>query len=300
MIADGSGGFCHYEATGETRNPFKLFKSNLPYSVDMDDSKWSKFLDEQDSTPYFPITCMEQLGDHLIYVTKKRQILKMRIQKEKTDDFGKISYLTIPFHRLKFSAVATCMKQPILATAASDHTIMIWQYTSHPGSLYLQCVKRLQDTIQAVAIHPSGFYTVIAHVDRIRIYTIHSDDVAVAQFLTHEVRGCTEISFSNGGHLYAVNDEENNIQVFKFWQNELMPNGVFTGHESPVKSIVWLEDDTGFISCGKDDHQVILWKLKAGDDGSHIVWKFKQQMTQFYDLQFTENDPFGNMMVLPD
>jgi hypothetical protein len=71
----------------------------------------------------------------------------MRIQKEKAEDFGKISYLTIPFHRHKLTAVATCMKQPILATAASDNTLMVWGYTTHPGSLELKCVKLLGDVI---------------------------------------------------------------------------------------------------------------------------------------------------------
>ena len=123
MIADGTGAFYHYESTGELRNPFKLFKSNLPTTIDQEDNtKWTRFLEEQqqDGMPYFPITGMEQLGEHLVFVTKKKQILKMRIQKEKTEDFGKISYLTIPFHRHKLTAVSVCMKQPILATAAND------------------------------------------------------------------------------------------------------------------------------------------------------------------------------------
>ena len=34
IIADHSGSFCHYEATNEMRNPFKLFKNNLPTAVD--------------------------------------------------------------------------------------------------------------------------------------------------------------------------------------------------------------------------------------------------------------------------
>ena len=136
---------------------------------------------------------MEQVGDFLVYTTTKRQILKMRIQKEKSDDFGRISYLTIPFHRQKLTAVATCLKQQILATAASDQTLMVWSYTTHPGSLSLQIVKQLLDPILAVAFHPSGFYVVIAHPDRVRIYTVHPDDIAVAQFAIHEIRGCTEI-----------------------------------------------------------------------------------------------------------
>ena len=161
--------------------------------------------------PYFAITGMDQLGDHLVYVTAKKQILKMRIQKEKTEDFGKISYLTIPFHRHKLTAVATCMKQPILATAANDQTLMIWRYNTHPGSMSLQVAKTLTDMILAVAIHPSGFYCVIAHLDRVKIYTIHPDDVAHSSFHHHPIRGCTDIQFSNGGHLYALNDEDGNV-----------------------------------------------------------------------------------------
>ena len=147
---------------------------------------------------------------------------------------------------------------------------MVWSYTTHPGSLSLQIVKQLQDPILAVAFHPSGFYVVIAHPDRVRIYTVHPDDIAVAQFAIHEIRGCTEIQFSHGGHLFVLNDENGTISVFKFWQNEripqeykqLKPKG--PGHEPgmPIRSLLWMEDDTGFISVGRDDRKVVLWRLK--------------------------------------
>jgi|FrelakmetLWP11LW_1041352.scaffolds.fasta_scaffold143819_1 hypothetical protein len=84
---------------------------------------------------------------------------------------------------------------------------MIWNYTTYPGSLELRAVKQLGDLIMAVALHPSGFYAVIAHVDRVKIYTIHPDDVICVLFEYQEVRGCNEIKFSNGGHLYAINDD---------------------------------------------------------------------------------------------
>ena len=70
---------------------------------------------------------------------------------------------------------------------------MIWQYSSHPGQLYLQTVKSLTDMIQAVAFHPSGFYLVIGHQDRVKVYTVHPDDVAPAHFEHLDVRGCSEI-----------------------------------------------------------------------------------------------------------
>ena len=234
---------------------------------------------------------MEQVGDFLVYTTSKRQLMKMRLLKEKSEDFGRISYLTIPFHRHKMTAVATCMKQPILVTAASDKTLMVWHFTTHPGSLSLQIVKQLPDVIQAVAVHPSGFYIVVAHLDRVVVYTVHPEDVAIANFAHHDIRGCTEIQFSNGGHLYALNDDDHKVKVFKFWSNECPPQWVFTGHASPIKSIWWLEDDTGLVSTGRDDHQVILWKLKPDAKGECKVWAHKQPLTQFSDCQIREEEP---------
>ena len=106
---------------------------------------------------------------------------------------------------------------------------------------------------------------VIAHLDEVRIYTIHPDDVAVAQFKSHPIKGCTEIQFASGGQYFALNDEDGNIQVFKFWQNERIPDGLLSGHTGPIRSILWLDDDTGFISTGRDDNQVILWSLKPAN-----------------------------------
>ena len=79
IIADSSGSFAYYEPTNEMRNPFKLLKSNMPVHLDTDESeRWQYYLAEQD-TVYFPMTGMDQVGDFLVYTTKKRQMLKMRI-----------------------------------------------------------------------------------------------------------------------------------------------------------------------------------------------------------------------------
>ena len=46
VIADQSGSFAYFEPTNELRNPFKLLKSNLPVSVDYEEPKWSRYLEE--------------------------------------------------------------------------------------------------------------------------------------------------------------------------------------------------------------------------------------------------------------
>ena len=152
-------------------------------------------------------------------------------------------------------------------------------------------MKKLPDLIQAIALHPSGFYAVISHLDRVKIYTIHPDDVAPSQFGHHDIKGCTEIQFSQGGNLYALNDEDHNIQVFKFWQNERPAHWVFSGHNSPIRSITWLPDDTGFASTGLNDNQVILWKLKPNEEGQCRIWSHVNRHTQFIDCQVREEEP---------
>lgn len=80
--------------------------------------------------------------------------------------------------------------------------------------------------------------------------------------------------------MYAVNDDEGNIHVFRFWEHLRIPNGIFRGHYGQVKQIAWLNDDSGFISVGKDDRLVNLWRLKPDEeDGSQLVWQHKQQVT---------------------
>lgn len=147
IVAEKSGTFCYYERqVGDLRTPFKLYKNNLPTQVDTE-MKWHKFLETQERQPFLPITGMEQIGEFIVYTTTKKQIMRMRIQKEKNEDFGKISYLTTPFHKQKINVVATCMKKPILATAAQDQTLMVWDYTVHPPQLNLKIVKKLPDII---------------------------------------------------------------------------------------------------------------------------------------------------------
>ena len=60
-----------------------------------------------------------------------------------------------------------------------------------------------------------------------------------------------------------------------------------------------MDDDTGFISAGRDDHQIILWRLKPKifkendpnkakpgnmeEEGKVKIWSHKQQLNQFFD-----------------
>jgi WD40 repeat protein len=74
------------------------------------------------------------------------------------------------------------------------------------------------------------------------------------------VKGCDVIQFSHGGNLYAINDDENGVHIFKFFHGDRPENYIFRGHENKVVGIKWLEDDTGFVTVGKDS-KIAYWRL---------------------------------------
>ena len=51
------------------------------------------------------------------------------------------------------------------------------------------------------------------------------------------MKGTDEIKFSHGGHLYAINDDENSVHVFKFFHGDRPENYIFRGHENKVINI---------------------------------------------------------------
>ena len=110
-------------------------------------------------------------GDWLVYTTKKKQLMKMRLNKEKKDELGKLSYIMYPFHRGKITAIATCMKQPLLVTA-SDQSLFMWHYNGPANPFVLINAQRLDGQIHALALHTSGHYIIVSLIDKIQIYSI--------------------------------------------------------------------------------------------------------------------------------
>ena len=139
----------------------------------------------------------------------------MKVSSEKQEDFGKISYLTIPFHRSQITAICTCMKSNILVTASLDKTICIWEYSTISYTLHLKVCQTVFDEVRAVALHPSGMYLVVAFFDKIKHYNIHPE--TLTPFYEVNIRACSDIQFSHGGHLYVCTDDEFKLLVFRFF-----------------------------------------------------------------------------------
>lgn len=84
-----------------------------------------------------------------------------------------------------------------------------------------------------------------------------------------ELKGCKELKFSNGGQFFACSDSTE-VLVFQFFTAKLVYK--FDGHISTVKSLSWLDDDTGLASSAVD-HKINFWKLsnEEKDNRNHIL-----------------------------
>ena len=153
---------------------------------------------------------------------------------------------------------SVCAQKPILATVGSDRTVRIWNYVKWHCELSQDFHN---DEPTCVALHPSGVQILVALRERVRLYNIMVDELR--QYRELPLKGCRELSFCNGGHMFACclgisisvySTSEYNAQT------GLQLICSFSGHMSAVKRVLWSPDDTFMYSCGMDG-MVYGWDL---------------------------------------
>ena len=223
--------------------------------------------------------------DTLVFTTDANQILKVNIKLERPDEADKYEYLISSFHSKGILGLDVCIKKQIIATCATDRTVRIWSYTNN--KFELDICQSYQEETYSLALHPSGFHIVIGFSESVRMMNILENQLVA--FKNIQIKNCREISFSHGGQYFACQNAQN-INVYKFYTGETSNDFFFKGHSNLIKSISWLEDDTGFVSCGWDS-SVYLWKLyqdpKTDDNDTSLsrivqpVWEYKLKNQTF-------------------
>ncbi len=150
------------------------------------------------------------------------------------------------------------MRKQLIVTCSKDKTVNIWDYATRT----LEIQTTFAEECHAVAFHPSGLHLIVAMQDKILMCNILSR--TITSFKTHPIKGCTEIKFSHGGHLFACAANQKDIHVFNFYTGECSISMQFTGHVSRVRCIDWFENDLGFTTCGNDGNVYFYDLFKPG------------------------------------
>lgn len=158
--------------------------------------------------------------DVLYSVTKSGQVIYSRFdlctdQKNIEIDFN---YVMCAFHRNIVTGLDTCLRKQLIATCSKDKTVRIWNYDTRKQETK---VCDMGDECLAIAFHPSGFHVLVALPDKINICTILSREIKI-KASPLPIKGCTEIQFSHGGHLFAVaaGTMTKEIHIYNFFTNE--------------------------------------------------------------------------------
>ena len=167
-------------------------------------------------------------------------------------------YLQGQFHKGEITGLDVCIRKHLIVTCSRDKTVNIWDYATRT----LEIQTTFAEECLAVAFHPSGLHLVVAMQDKILMCNILSR--SINSFKSHPIKGCTEIRFAHGGHLFACAANQKDIHVFNFYTTDCPVTMQFTGHVNRVRCIDWFENDLGFTTCGLDGNIYFYDLYKVG------------------------------------
>ena len=108
---------------------------------------------------------------------------------------------------------------------------------------------------------------------------------------TLPVKSCAEISFANGGHLFACVAKQTEIHVYNFYTLECPQHMQYVGHQGQVQCIAWFENDMGFSTCGKDGN-IYFYDL------NNYKLDMQQKRNQEKDV-FSKGKSYSSLALMP-
>ena len=198
-----------YERTENPDHPFILSRSKYHENLEAKDHTGTVL---QNRVKSMSITSTEET---VFFTMENNQLMKLNIALDGSDDqMPSFEYVIFNFHSRAVTGLDVCVRKQLLVTCSKDRTVRVWNY--HTKSL--EIAEQQTDECFAVAFHPSGFHIVVALSDKILMMNVFSK--TLKQFKTLQIKGCLEIAFSHGGHLFAA-VHQSNIFVYNFWTGEL-------------------------------------------------------------------------------
>lgn len=156
--------------------------------------------------------------DRIYAITSAGQLICANIVLENNEesqiDNIKFEYVIGPFHRKEITGLDVCIRKELIATCSRDKTVCIWNYATKTH----ESAYSFPEECLTVAFHPSGLHLVVALQDKINVMNVLSSGFSPVKTITH--KGCNEIKFSNGGHLFACVVNQSHIHIYNFYTME--------------------------------------------------------------------------------
>jgi len=167
-------------------------------------------------------------------------------------------------HHGSISGLDICAWKPLFITSGEfDRSIRLWSFETE--SLVL--LKQYNEDIYGIALHPMGLFCLIGFSDKLRFMSILIDDLLTMHEIA--IRSCKNISFSNGGHMFAAVNG-NIVQVYTTinFQNPF----ILKGHTGIVKRLLWSQTDLKMLTLGMED-TIYEWDMTTGTRSGEVILK---------------------------
>jgi len=162
----------------------------------------------------------------LYFITKSHQLMKVMVSLDGLSiENNNFDYVHEHFHNSVITGMDICLRKQLIATC-SGRDIKIWNYATK--RLEIQAKLLPNDETFAIAFHPSGFHLIVATADKITM--MHCMSSTIKDYNSIPMKGCREIRFSRGGHLFACAQAQGNIFIYNFWTGECPQNMQLKGH----------------------------------------------------------------------
>ena len=155
-------------------------------------------------------------------ITSHGQLITAKIDLSNNEESGnfeeKFDHVLGPFHRAEITGLDVCMRKELIATCSRDKSVSIWNYATktHEAS------QSFTEECLTIAFHPSGLHLLVALQDKILMCNVLSNQIDGPRQIP--IKGCNEIRFSNGGHLFACVQNEKNVHIFNFYTGDSPSN----------------------------------------------------------------------------
>jgi len=176
---------------------------------------------------------------------------------------GQSCYPGGPSDMCSIVAMSTAVRKPFIATLGIDGSIRVWNYIEKS----LEIVKYFPEGATSIGLHPSGLLAVIGFQDRLRLMTVTIDDFK--EIRQYPVKGCQEVRFSRGGHLFAA-VHGNVILLYSAYTGEYLQT--LRGHNGRITSINWSYNDANLLSVAADG-AIYEWDMRDGKRSREFMLK---------------------------